>query len=206
MPFKPIQTGVEGLLDGDIGFTLNLLGQKLDQETLELLQPFRYKMPASPHLAAMQESRQSPSFGVIKKNLTILQNCYDFIVAEGAGGILVPIDLEAKTSMADLASSIGFPVILVSQSGLGAINDTLLSIEAMQKRALKIAGFLLNDTEPNTDTVLAEDNAKTIQTLSRVNYLGRIPYIKTLNKDNLLKTLSPMDALKNTLKDLYEQR
>lgn len=206
LPFKPIQTGVQGLYDGDIGFTLSFSDKKPPQEVLELMQPFRYEMPASPHLAAQQESKPLPSLADIKAKLTALQNHCDFVVTEGAGGIMVPINLKTNTTMAELAKTLEFPVILVCQSELGAINDAALSIEAMQKRSLPILGFLFNDTHEALNETIVSDNAATIELMTGERYLGRMPFLDKLSANTLLAAMENMSTLKHSLKELYAKK
>ncbi|MFC6592792.1 dethiobiotin synthase [Deinococcus lacus] len=64
------------------------------------------------------------------------------LVVEGAGGLLVP--LNERETLADLFAVWGLPLVVVGASGLGTINHTLLTLEAAQRRSLRVAGVLLS--------------------------------------------------------------
>ena len=76
----------------------------------------------------------------------------DLTIVEGAGGLMVPI--EERLMMIDLAQRLGFPTLLVGRTRLGTINHTLLSVEALQRREITIAGIVLSRSE---DAVGAEE-------------------------------------------------
>ena len=95
---------------------------------------------------------------------------------EGAGGVLVP--LNAKEFMADLMSALGLPVVIVASSQLGAINHTLLTLEALRQRSITVAGVILNG-DPNAD------NRRAIETLGEVSVLGEMPRFIHLTAANL---------------------
>jgi dethiobiotin synthase len=71
-----------------------------------------------------------------------------FWVIEGAGGLLVPIN--EQEMMADLIKAIGLPVVVAARSGLGTINHTLLTVEALRRRDITIAG-VITVGEPNIE-------------------------------------------------------
>ncbi len=94
------------------------------------------------------------------------------IVVEGAGGVLVPLCPGAL--MVDLMVQLGLPVVLVARTGLGTINHTLLSLEALRARRVAIFGVLLvGDGNPG--------NARAIAQLGGAPMLGRVPWLPTLN-------------------------
>jgi len=69
----------------------------------------------------------------------------DFIVVEGAGGLMVPV--RERLMMIDLIQQLGYPVLLVARRRLGTINHTLLSVEALQKREIEIRGIVVSQSE-----------------------------------------------------------
>ena len=79
------------------------------------------------------------------------------VIAEGAGGIFVPFN--KKETMIDIAKELNLPVLVVAGNKLGAINHTLLTIEALKKRKMKIAGIVFNDCFKGGDSVVLKDNA-----------------------------------------------
>ena len=94
------------------------------------------------------------------------------LVVEGAGGLMVPVTEEIM--MIDLAQSWGLPVVLVARSGLGTLNHTLLSLEALRARGIAVAGVVLNGP-PNAE------NSRTIAHKGRVRILAEIPHEAQIN-------------------------
>lgn len=100
---------------------------------------------------------------------------HDFVIVEGAGGLLVPL-AEGKTNI-DLIRECGFPVLLVARLGLGTINHTLLSLEALERRKIPCAGVVLNQTTEEKG-VAEETNPEVLKKLVSVPILGCVPYLK----------------------------
>ncbi len=133
--WKPVQTG----------------GQAIDQNAvLELapsakispLKTFEYALPASPDQAAAAEFAEAP----LVKDLVRMAKSQDRTLIEGAGGLMVPLNDDSETWL-DFLQASQIPVLLVASSGLGTLNHTLLSVEALQSRAIPILGVVLNGPE-----------------------------------------------------------
>lgn len=166
---KPVQTG--------LGFGHNDI--KKITERIKNLNLFPengiidgYDLPASPHLAAFKENKKID----YRKLLSILiqgvnENKTDIFIAEGAGGLLVP--LNEKKMMIDLIKDSNFHAILCSSALLGTINHTLLSIEALKKRKVKTAGIILNFF-PENPGIIEKDNIKVIEKYSGEKVLALI--------------------------------
>lgn len=103
--------------------------------------PYCFSKPASPHLAAAMDNAIL-NVDDITRATNILQNHFDVVLLEGAGGLLVPITEDCLTL--DYIAAQGYPVILVTSGRLGSINHTLLSIEAVQSRGLKLQSLIYN--------------------------------------------------------------
>ena len=125
--------------------------------------PYRYEKPASPHLsAALANETLNPD--VITKATQSLQVDYDVVLLEGAGGLLVPITELLLTL--DYIAGQGYPVILVTSGRLGSINHTLLSLEAIKSRGLKIHSVVYNhihDSAAQTDEQIAASTIEFLQ-------------------------------------------
>ena len=132
--------------------------------------PFRYEKPASPHLsAALANAVLDPE--IITKSTQQLQQSYDVMLLEGAGGLLVPITEQLLTL--DYIAEEGYPVILVTSGRLGSINHTLLSLEAIKARGLTVHSVIYNhihDTANNTDTEIANSSIDYLQNYLAQNY------------------------------------
>lgn len=170
--WKPVQAGIS---DGtDTATVARLTGLSADR-----LHPPAYEFaePLPPHQAARLE-------GVaIDMERFQLPRTKRPLVVEGAGGLLVP--LNDRHTMIDLIVRLGLPVVLVTRSGLGAINHTLLSLEALNARAVPIIGVIVNGP-PNPVNVEA------------IRHYGRVRVIIELQK------LVPLDgeAIERTAKRL----
>lgn len=135
---KPIETGVgpEGPLDA-----IALRDAAGASDPLEDVCPQQFALPAAPSVAALAESR-SVDFDAIRAAFGRIAGRRDFVVVEGAGGLLVPIR-DAET-MADLARVLGLPLLIVARAALGTINHTLLTLEASAARGLPVIGVVIS--------------------------------------------------------------
>jgi dethiobiotin synthetase len=132
--WKPIQTGIE--LSDDT----NIVRQLGDCDENELSNSgIRLPRPLAPYLAAELSGAHITIADVVRR----VENEPGSVrwVVEGAGGVLVPIN--ESEFMIDLMVSLGMPVLLVARSSLGTINHTLLTIEALRRRSLEVAGVLM---------------------------------------------------------------
>jgi dethiobiotin synthetase len=140
---------------------------------------YNLKTPSSPHFAFAKEKIKFEK-NTIKNFLSGAKKQYDFIVMEAAGGLRVPIT--QNFDMADLAKLSGFQVLLVALPDLGTINHTLLSIDYLKSKSIKIFGFVFSPAsfsdELKEEIIL--DNAKIIESISGVSYKGNampLPFI-----------------------------
>lgn len=136
---KPIETGVaEVPLDGT---KLHALMKSLNPAAADLsiddVVPLRFALPAAPYCA---NGAQAVDLSIIDAAIEKIESVCDILIIEGAGGLYVPIDRE--TMMIDLIERYDAKALLVSHCKLGCINDTLLSVKAMQARALDFAWTL----------------------------------------------------------------
>ncbi|MBI5124410.1 MAG: dethiobiotin synthase [Candidatus Omnitrophica bacterium] len=139
--------------------------------------PYILKMAASPHLAARME-KKSIRISKIENSLKRLSRDFDIVIIEGSGGLLVP--LNEKTLLIDIVKKLSLEVVLVAHNRLGAINHTLLSIEALKRRNIKIIGVIFNTVSKKEDNLVLKDNPRIIKKLTGVEVLGSLPYIKHL--------------------------
>jgi dethiobiotin synthetase len=96
------------------------------------------------------------------------------LVVESAGGVLSPYS--DRVTCADLATALGFPVLLVSRNTLGTINQTALAIAEIRRRSLPLAGVILVNTQPRA-TPDQPFNASLIAQLTGEIPLGILPYL-----------------------------
>jgi len=173
---KWLQTGPQGL-SGDIAVHLKFMGKRIKdfKGYLPFMMPYSFRSPCSPHLAARLE-RKGIDVTKIEKALRGLTKDFDFVVIEGVGGILVP--LSRTTLLVDLVKELGLPVLIVAGNKLGAINHTLLTIEGLRARRIKIIGVLFNNISRDEDNMILRDNPKIVKELSGETVLGILPWAK----------------------------
>jgi dethiobiotin synthetase len=179
--FKPVASG-EVMLNGayqsiDASFIKTVSGFAEDQKKIT---PFSFKNAVAPHFAARLESR-SIDLTVIKDILRYLKNRYEFIIAEGAGGLAVPLDDQGFMQY-DLIRELGFPCLLVARTGLGTINHTLLTLRFAQSTGLAIKGIVMNG---NRQTRAETDNIETIRKLSGIPVIFTIPALNGVDTEKL---------------------
>lgn len=135
---KPIETGVgaEGPLDA-----IALRRAAGDADPLDDVCPQRFAMPAAPTVAAQAEGRRV-DLDAIDAAHARLRARHDFLVVEGAGGLLVPA--AGGLAMADLAARLELPLLLVARASLGTINHTRLSLEVARARNLRVIGVVVS--------------------------------------------------------------
>ena len=173
----------------DIRQHLKLMGKtKRDiVHYLPLVSPYNFTFPASPHLAS-QIDKKSISINKIKKSFKLLSHKFDYVIVEGVGGALVPIT--KKKLLIDLAKELNLPVVIVSGNKLGAINHTLLTIEALLRRKMRIAGIIFNNQPTRQDRVVLKDNPNIVKEISGENILGILPWTK--DKSELYRKFRPI--------------
>jgi dethiobiotin synthetase len=172
--FKPIQTGA---LEGTDSMEVRkLTNAKVYPEI------FCYEEPVSPHLAAKIEKDE-----IDIKKITLPEE--KNLIIEGAGGLLVPINTEYF--MIDLIKQFRAPVILVSSSGLGTINHTLLSLESLNSRNIKVLGVILNGAINN-------DNKEAIEFYGNTEVVAQFPQLDNIDT-NILKDIPLPQKLRNML-------
>ncbi|MDD3295201.1 MAG: dethiobiotin synthase [Geobacteraceae bacterium] len=108
--------------------------------------PYVLREPIAPSEAARLEGVTINRWR-IRDSFERLAGMHDFMVVEGAGGLLVP--LADDLMVADLAKDLGLPLIIVARPGLGTINHTLMTCECAISRGISILGFILNGQEEN---------------------------------------------------------
>ncbi len=154
---KPIETGILSEKKSD-GYLLRKAAESI--LPLEMISPYRFKTPASPRAASLKEKKEI-HIGKIIDRFKKIAAAHDWMIVEGAGGLLVPI--LKQFDMADLIQSLQIPVILVSPQKLGTINQTLLSIHLAKSRGLKLLAVILNQKKNKRDDFSVLSNKKIIE-------------------------------------------
>lgn len=125
-------------------------------QPLETMCPFVYEIAVSPHLAARLEGNPL-ELETVKAGFDRLTTRYDYIIAEGSGGIVCPLRYdEKKIFLEDVISALKMPCLIVADAGLGTINSVVLTVEYMKARGLVVKGIIFNHFHPGD--VMEEDN------------------------------------------------
>ena len=167
--WKPVQSGLaEGSDSARVRELLHLPAERI------LPEAYRLRAPVSPHWAAEQDGV------VIDPAALALPAVEGPLVVECAGGLLVPLRREGREGalQIDQIARWALPVLLVARSGLGTINHTLLSLEALRQRSIPVLGLVLNGP-------LHPDNPRTLEAFGGVPVLAQLPPLEPLTASAL---------------------
>ncbi|PQJ29959.1 dethiobiotin synthase [Rubritalea profundi] len=142
--------GYKPICCGDRNDAIELVDASDNMVTADQVNPLWLKTPAAPHVAAMFENAPIDS-KVLLQGRADLGVSHQVVITEGVGGLLVPI-AGKDFSVAELAKEVGDPVLLVVGNKLGALNHTLLTVEAMRSRGIEPAGLIFNNLVEELDT------------------------------------------------------
>ena len=162
--WKPVQAGLEDGSDSERVASLGVPRASI------LPEAYRLTTPCSPHRAAELD-------GVTIDPARLgLPDGDGPLVVEGAGGALVPVTRELL--YADLFARWAAPTVIVARTGLGTINHSLLTIEALRGRGVPILGVAFVGPAH-------EDSEATICAIGQVRHLGRLPFLDSLDAESL---------------------
>ena len=144
LPRKPVESGWSEDVSKTDAWSLANAAEKI--HLLDQICPNHFTEAVSPARAAHLEGITLSLDCVYKQCITDVEED-QFLYVEGAGGFYSPLCYQGLN--ADLAVLLGLPILLVVDSYLGCINHTLLTIEAIKKRNLKLMAVVLNSTSEN---------------------------------------------------------
>lgn len=176
--FKPVQTGSyqvnNEFLSPDIEFV-----KSVDSDILTKVS-YNFKEPVAPSLAASLEGVEiNPC--KIKEDYENFKKICDFVIVEGAGGLLTPI--KEDFSMRDSVKYLNLPLIIVARPNLGTINHTLLTIEAAKSKNIKIIGIIISGYPSETKDLAIKNAPEMIERLSGEKIIGILPKIENLKEN-----------------------
>lgn len=147
--------------------------------------PYRFKKPASPHLA---DTDRCIRFEVIEASLRRLQAAYHWVIVEGTGGVMVPMNEDDL--YIDWVKRLDLRVILVVANRVGAINHSLLSVNALNQYGISCLGLVFNQVLADLDQAVLADNPRIISQLTGLPVLGSFGYNQELRSFNWEPCLS----------------
>ena len=166
---KPAQTGIA-------------TGERTDVETVcaltnlapgHVFEFVRYPDPLSPAAAARLSGAEALDIDRTVDQIAALADRYRLVMVEGAGGLLVRYD-DDGTTIADLAQRLRSPVLVVARSGLGTLNATALTLEALAHRGLELSGVVIGSW-PDAPDLAAQSNIRDLETLAARPLAGALP-------------------------------
>ena len=173
--YKPVQSGGQ-FIDGQlVAPDVELYKIALAEE--EKRYTYLFKKPSSPHYAALFEGK-SIDVSELVRQVKRRASSTKYLLAEGAGGLYVPLNNEGSCVI-DLVQASGLSTIIVARTGVGTINHTLLTVEALRNRGILIEGIIFSSTE-KIEKEIEEDNIEMVKKLTNLSVIGTINYTKNL--------------------------
>jgi len=187
---KPVASGCsvtpEGLRNED---ALSLLAAMNVRARYSDVNPYAFAPAIAPHIAA-EEAGVAIDFGVLDRAFERLRLQSQFLIVEGAGGWLAPLD--ATRGFADLAAHWHMDVVLVVGLRLGCLNHALLTAESIERRGLRLSGWVANSIDPGFER--QAENFATLQSRLPAPCLGQFSFEPQAALESLAPGLS-IDAL-----------
>ena len=154
---KPLATGCRREREGLVSEDAEALAHFADcRQPLDTINPIRYARALSPAAAAEIEDR-APDFDALVRSLEQLDDAGDYLVIEGVGGLMVPLDAaRPNVTVLDLAAELGYPVAVVCRAGLGTLNHTAMTVRLLREAGCDVAGLIINGYVPDPGEPLAE--------------------------------------------------
>lgn len=165
---KPVVAGRE---NGQWMDVEHLLAASNVSVSRQQINPYAFEQPIAPHIAAQQTGKEIDLL-VIHQAYRKLSIKADIVIVEGAGGFLVPINLQQNG--ADLAQLLNLPVIVVVGMRLGCLNHALLTAQAVRSTGLILAGWVANCIDPKMAVV--SENISTLKRQLDCPLLGILPF------------------------------
>ncbi|MGH7213429.1 MAG: dethiobiotin synthase [Tepidisphaeraceae bacterium] len=170
---KPVATGCvkrrEGLVSEDAEFLAHCADAR---QSLDVICPVRYAEPLAPAVAAERAGAPVDWAGV-QRSLDVMGRESDIIVVEGVGGVMVPMD--PTHTFLDVATWLKLPAVVVARAGLGTINHTLLTVNALRGAGVTVAGVVVNRYPAEAPSVAEETNPGTIEKWGKAPVLCVVP-------------------------------
>ncbi|MEH6444061.1 MAG: dethiobiotin synthase [Oceanospirillaceae bacterium] len=171
---KPVAAGCEqsedGLKNDD---ALKLIDSASVKLSYQQVNPIALELAVAPHIAAKQAGISLTLQKVVGFCRGAMMNRADFVLIEGAGGWRVP--LNNRETLAQIPKELALPVILVVGIKLGCINHAILTVEAIARDGVKLAGWVANYVDPEMQ--MKQDSVATLKQAINAPLIGEIPFI-----------------------------
>jgi len=179
--FKPCESGCEqpdgSMHARDAAFLQRMSGSPAP---LERICPYRLREPLAPAVAAEREHVHISTAHIEKVFRELCGSC-DTMIAEGAGGLLVPMADGVLTL--DIIRQLGLPVLVVARLSLGTINHCLLTVRQLQSAGVPLTGIVFSRTQEQT-TAAEQTNPDVLRRYTDVPLLGCLPFLSPAQQEN----------------------
>lgn len=171
--FKPALSGAEiidgKIIPGDCNYVLKQAGIDAPPENYV---SYVFKTAVSPHLASEIENNPI-KIEKIKSDFARIKKEFDYIVVEGAGGIVCPFNLgKEKIMLPDVIKTLGLDIVIVASASLGTINSTILTAEYAKNNGIKVRGIILNNY--NENDLMQKDNKIQVEALTGIKVIAAV--------------------------------
>lgn len=176
---KMIQTGCIDVSE-DIEMHRRLMGIPFTEEDRAgLTCPYIFTYPCSPHMAAERDDRRIELSTITRATNELLER-YEYVLLEGAGGLMVPNDFESLTI--DYVKEQNYPLVLVTSGKLGSINHTLLSLYACRQEGIRVDSVIYN-LYPQIDRLIEDNTLDYLRQYLRREWPGTNLFILSEEKE-----------------------
>lgn len=189
--FKPIQSGgviekdSNTLIPPDSKFIKEVCGMDNDYSEINT---YCLKEEVSPHLAAKIENIKILKEKVIEQYKELIKK-YDYVIVEGAGGIVVPL-IDNSYFVYDLIKDLNLKVIIVARAGIGTINHTVLTNEFLKQHNIKAKGVVINQYNGK---FYEDDNVEVISKLTKLEIIHKFKKVEELSLANFKNEYIKLD-------------
>lgn len=176
--YFPLSVGIKPIASGCIEKENELINpdaellKKASNLSLNLINPWRFKLPVSPHIAAKKEGKRLSITEIAEYCINLQLKGVEKLFIEGAGGLMVPLNEEE--TWVDFLEVSKLPVILVVGMKLGCINHALLSAALLQAKKIKCEGWIANCIDPHMQAL--EENMDTLSQKLDFPLLAKVPF------------------------------
>lgn len=171
------------------------------EEAYENITPYVYRTPISPHLAAKLENNPI-DLDIVREKYAYLKEKYDFIIAEGSGGIVCPLidDERGLYILGDLIKDLDMSAIIVARAGIGTINHSVLTVKYIEALGIKVRGIIINNYK---EDFLCDDNIEMIEKLTKAPIIGKLKNMENL-EDNMIEAIRTNSEKAFTIEKIIE--
>ncbi len=192
---KPVATGGKRrgatITSADAEFLIAATGVR---DPLALVNPISLEPPMAPYLAA-RITHKPIELPRIWKAFKVLCAMHHYMVVEGVGGLMVPI--QERYFVADMIQRMKLPVIVVTRPTLGTINHTVLTVTAARQYGLDVIGLVVNYADKIRAGVVEKLNPEALEGACNAPVLAEVPHLGELDPKSLPH--EPFDEIVNQL-------